>query len=98
MATDHDPIFGEKEPHESSLPPKLHVETRASDPSRSGSSSGKLLCTLLTSGVLSLLFGGAGAWGLHGVKPCFRFSRPKGVVARGRRQFIFPRSDRRDRG
>jgi TolA-binding protein len=63
MATDQDPIFGEKQPVEFSLPTKLHVETHASNPSRSGSSSGKVLGTLLTSGLLAFLFGGAGAWG-----------------------------------
>ena len=63
MATDRDPNFGEKQPVEFSLPPKLHVETHASNPSRSGSSSGKVLGTLFTSSVLAFLFGGAGAWG-----------------------------------
>jgi TolA-binding protein len=63
MATDKDPILGEKQPIEFSPPPKLHVETHGSNPSRSGSSSGKVLGTLLTSGVLAFLFGGGGAWG-----------------------------------
>jgi TolA-binding protein len=39
------------------------VETHASNASRPGGSSGKVLGTLLTSGVLAFLFGGAGAWG-----------------------------------
>jgi TolA-binding protein len=78
MATDHDPIFGEKEPHEPSPPHKLHVETHASNPSRSGSSSGKVLGTLLTSSVLSFLFGGAGAWGyLTYIQPMLKLPQDK---------------------
>jgi hypothetical protein len=78
MATDHDPMFGEKEPHELSLPPKVHVEPHASNPSRSGSSSGKVLGTLLVSAVLSLLFGGAGAWGyLTYIQPMLKLQQDK---------------------
>jgi TolA-binding protein len=78
MATDHDPIYGEKQPVEFSLPPKLHVETHASNPSRSGSSSGKVLGTLLTSGVLAFLFGGAGAWGyLTYIQPMLKSQQDK---------------------
>jgi TolA-binding protein len=78
MATDHAPIFGEKQPDESTLPPMLHVETPASNPSRSGSSSGKVLGTLLTSSVLSFLFGGAGAWGyLTYIQPMLKSQQDK---------------------
>jgi TolA-binding protein len=78
MATDQDPIFGEKQPVEFSLPPKPHAETHASNPSRPGSSPGKVLGTLLTSGVLAFLFGGAGAWGyLTYIQPMLKSEQGK---------------------
>src|SRR5262245_21518394 len=78
MATDRDPNFGEKQPVEFSLPPKPHVETHASSPSRSGSSSSKALGTLVTSSVLAFLFGGAGAWGyVTYIQPMLQSERDK---------------------
>src|SRR5690242_11342819 len=78
MATDRDPNFGEKQPVEFSLPPKPHMETHASSTSRSGSSSGKVLGTLVTSSVLAFLFGGAGAWGyLTYIQPMLKSERDK---------------------
>jgi TolA-binding protein len=78
MATEHDPIFGEKQPVEFSLPPKLHAESHAGNSSRSGSSSGKLLGTLLTSSVLAFVFGGAGAWGyLNHIQPMLKSEQDK---------------------
>jgi TolA-binding protein len=78
MATDHDPIFGEKQPIEFSPPPKLHVETHTRNPSRSGSSSGKVLGTLLATSVLAFLFGGAGAWGyLTYIQPMLKSQQDK---------------------
>jgi TolA-binding protein len=78
MATNQDPNFGEKQPVEFSPPPKLHVEAHARNRSRSGSSSGKVLGTLLTSSVLALLFGGAGAWGyLTHIQPMLKLQQDK---------------------
>jgi hypothetical protein len=78
MPTEQDPIFGEKQPVEFSPSTKLHVETHASNPSRPGSSSGKVLGTLLTSSVLAILFGGAGAWGyLTYIQPMLKSQQDK---------------------
>jgi TolA-binding protein len=78
MVTDHDPLFGEKQPDEPSLPRKIHVETHASNPSRPGSSPGKVLGTLLASSILSVLFGGAGAWGyLTYIQPMLKAQQDK---------------------
>jgi hypothetical protein len=63
MATNQEPMFGEKQPLEFSLPPRPHAEDHARKPAPAGSSSGKGLGTLLTACVLALLFGAAGAWG-----------------------------------
>jgi TolA-binding protein len=63
MATEHDPIFGEKQPVQFNLPPKAHVETRAVQPEPPRTSSGTLFGAMLTSAVIALVCGGAGAWG-----------------------------------
>jgi TolA-binding protein len=63
MATNQDPILGEKQSLEFSLPPKAHEENHAIRQARHGSSSGgPAIGTWLAAGVLAFLCGGAGSW------------------------------------